>query len=98
MPIALRFIDVGFAQRADPVSQHVTRSRVDQAQWTARLVIFGRRYPVKALLGEEVGPAFELVGVKTMDVISKQLVQLPSPHDLVDILSRLALRSRRQSQ
>src|SRR5262252_9311285 len=69
MPVALRFVNIGLAQCADPILQHVARSRVDQAQGKTSLVIFGRGYSVGAVLGEEVRPA----------------VELPSPHDRVEI-------------
>src|SRR5215467_5134638 len=85
MPVALRFVNIGLTQCADPILQHVAGSRVDQAQRKTSLVIFGRRYSVGAVRGEEVRPAVELVGVETMDIISKELVQLPSPHDRVEI-------------
>ena len=75
VPVALRLIDVGFPQGADPILQHIARGRVDQPERQTCLIILGRGNPVEAVLGEKVGPALELIGVETLDVISKELLQ-----------------------
>src|SRR5215469_14357202 len=93
MPVPLRLVNIGLAQCADPIFQHVTRRRVDQAQGKTCLVIFGRSYPVEAVLGEEIGPALKLVGIEAMNIISKELLQLPLPLNRAEI-HRLTTPSR----
>src|SRR6516164_4848252 len=85
MPVALRLVDIGFAQGADPVLQHVARCRMDQSQRHPGLVILGRGYPVEAVIGKELGPALEFVGVEAVDVIGIELLKLQPPYHRLEL-------------
>src|SRR5262249_3299185 len=76
--VALRFVDVGLAQRTHAVAQHGARGRIDHAERQAALEILRRGNAVAALLGEEIRPRFELVvvdrlGVAGVEVFDREL-------------------------
>src|SRR5205807_7147556 len=88
MPIPLRLVDVGVAQSADPVAQHVLRRRIDQPKRQPSLVILRRGYAVMTILGKEVGPALQRVTVETGGVIGVKRFQFKPPRNLGEIHRR----------
>src|SRR5688572_3667002 len=72
MAVALRLIDVGVAQRLHAVAQHAARLGVDHRQRQAALLVLGGGDAVAAVLGEEVRPFLEPVGVESMRVAGVQ--------------------------
>ena len=75
MPVALRLVDVGVAQRLYAVAQHRAALGVQHRQRQAALLVLGGGDAVAAVLGEEVRPVFQpalvermrVAGVKALD-------------------------------
>src|SRR5262249_33622087 len=80
--VALRFVDVGLAQRAHAVAQHGARGRIDHAERQAALEILRRGDAVAALLGEEIRPRFELVVVDRLDIAGVEVFDLELELDI----------------
>jgi len=59
--VALRLVHIGVAQRADAVTQHGARGRIDDAERQAALDILRRGDAVTGVLGEEFGQASSLL-------------------------------------
>src|SRR5215471_391019 len=87
MPVTLRLVDIGLAERADAILQHVARGRVDEAQRQPGVEILCRGHPVRAILGKKIGPAFEFVAVEAVDVVGIELLQLGATDELGEIHS-----------
>src|SRR6185312_46372 len=69
MPHPARHIHRGLQQRHDAVPQHAAAFGEDDAERQPELDIFARGHAVEAILGEEVGPARELLVVEHRRII-----------------------------
>jgi hypothetical protein len=61
------------AQGDNAVDKHVPALAVDQRDRQPLLEILARRHPVKAILGEEIGPALELAFVESVGVSAVEI-------------------------
>ena len=68
VPVALLLVDVGLAQRRDPVDQHALGVGVDDAGLEAVAVVLGGGDLVEAVIGEEIRPGLQRVAVDAADI------------------------------
>jgi hypothetical protein len=81
MTIDVPFIDIGVAQRRDPVDQHPVRGGVDHAAHEAAAMVIGGRDPIHTRRSEELGPLPEVAIVDTAHVFG-----LRAGDQLMDVL------------
>src|SRR5271170_3943507 len=73
MAVALALVDIGGAQRRDPVAQHRTRVCINDPGSVATPVVLGRGDLVKAVFDEEVRPRFQPAGIDCRGIGSVEL-------------------------
>jgi hypothetical protein len=76
MPIGVGLEKVSLAQRRDSVAQHWTSKTVHYASWQAQVSILFGSDLVDSILGEQIRPLLQAVGVYHADVTLLQPVHL----------------------
>ena len=77
VPVALRLVDVGVAQRRHAVAQHGAALGIEDGEGKAARLVLGGGDAVGAVLGEEGGPVLEPVLVEGVGVAGVQALDLP---------------------
>src|SRR5262249_45109241 len=76
MTIALRFVDVGLAQRSYAVAQHRARCGVDHAERQPALEIRRRGAAIASMLDEKTRPRLELAVVDRLSIAAVEILHL----------------------
>ena len=83
VPVALRLVDVGVAQRLDAVAQHRAALGVEHRERQASVFVLGGGDAVAAVLGEELRPVFQPAFVERVSIAGvKALHRLLKIHAL----------------
>ena len=72
MAIGMGLVDIGGAQRRDPILEHALAVAIDQTHGKAQFMIFPGDHSIDAVFDKKIRPLFQPVVVDAMGVFGHQ--------------------------